>query len=103
MPAKVGIKSCRFAKVCFICACMDVPTQLELCLYDQLDIARLLLVSLILYCDPYSLFKLLIFYCHLAAFYLVWHLKKTTNITQACVHLCQNLLIYHNNTMIPQS
>ena len=45
MPAKVGIKSCRFARVCFICACMDVPTQLELCLYDQLDtLASLLLV-----------------------------------------------------------
>ena len=23
----------------------------------------------------------------------------TINITQACVYLCQNLLIYHNNTM----
>ena len=35
--AKVGIKSCRFARVCFIYAYMDVPTQLELCLHDQLD------------------------------------------------------------------
>ena len=33
--------------VCFTCACMDVPTLLELCLYDQLDIAGLLLVSLL--------------------------------------------------------
>ena len=38
-PAKVGIKSCRFARVYFICACMNVPTQLELYLYAQLDIA----------------------------------------------------------------
>ena len=36
---------------------MDVPTQLELRLYDQLDIASLLLVSLFFsfYCDPYFL------------------------------------------------
>ena len=40
------IPSCRFTRVCFICACTDVPTQLELCLYDQLDIASLLLDSL---------------------------------------------------------
>ena len=33
--AKVGNKSCRFASVCFICAFMDVPTQLELCLQEQ--------------------------------------------------------------------
>ena len=31
----------RFARACFICACMDAPTELELCLYDQLDIAKL--------------------------------------------------------------
>ena len=37
MPPKVGIKSCRFARVCFIYAYMDVPTQLELRLHDQLD------------------------------------------------------------------
>ena len=37
IPAKVGIKSCRFARVCFIYANMDVPTQLELCLHDQPD------------------------------------------------------------------
>ena len=36
-PKYVGIKSCRFARVCFIYAYMDVPTQLELCLHDQLD------------------------------------------------------------------
>ena len=43
-PAKVRIKSYRFARVCFICACMNVHTQLELYLYDQLDIASFLLV-----------------------------------------------------------
>ena len=37
IPAKVGIKSCRFARVCFIYAHMDVPTPLELRLHDQLD------------------------------------------------------------------
>ena len=51
-PAKIGIKSCRFARVCFICACTDVPTQLELCLHDQLDIASLLLVSLLFIAIP---------------------------------------------------
>ena len=30
--AKVGIKSCR---MCYICVCMDVTTQLELCLREQ--------------------------------------------------------------------
>ena len=35
VPAKVDIKSCRFAREC--ATCMDVPTQLKLCLYDQLD------------------------------------------------------------------
>ena len=35
IPTKVGIKSCRFARE--YATCMDVPTQLELCLYDQLD------------------------------------------------------------------
>ena len=35
MPTKAGIKFCRFGRVSLICACMDVPTQLELCLYDQ--------------------------------------------------------------------
>ena len=38
--------------MCFICACMDVPTQLELCLYDQLNIAGLLLVSLLFIAIP---------------------------------------------------
>ena len=38
MAAKVGIKSCRFAReyVSFTYAYIDVPTQLELCLQDQL-------------------------------------------------------------------
>ena len=38
-PAKVGIKSCRFAReyVSFMHSYMDVPTQLELRLHDQLD------------------------------------------------------------------
>ena len=38
--AEIGIKSCRFAKECsyFICACMDVTTQLELCLHEQTQI-----------------------------------------------------------------
>ena len=31
---------------------MDVPTQLELCLYDQLYIANLLLVSLLFIAIP---------------------------------------------------
>ena len=38
---EVGIKSCRFARECvlvLICACMDVTTQLELCLYKQTQI-----------------------------------------------------------------
>ena len=34
-PAKVGIKSCRFGRECV--SFMDVPTQLELRLHDQLD------------------------------------------------------------------
>ena len=39
VPAKVGIKSYRFARdcTCFIYAYVDVPTQLELRLHDQLD------------------------------------------------------------------
>ena len=38
-PAKVGIKSCKFAGECvFICAWMDVTTQLELCLHKQTQI-----------------------------------------------------------------
>ena len=37
IPAKVRIKSYRFARVYFIYAYMDVPTQLELRLHDQLD------------------------------------------------------------------
>ena len=39
-PAKVGTKSCRFSRecICLICACTDVPTRLELCLYDQTQI-----------------------------------------------------------------
>ena len=54
MPAKVGIKSCRFARkyVLFVYAWIYVPTQLELCLYDQLDIASLLLVSLLFTATP---------------------------------------------------
>ena len=43
--------------------------------------------------------------CHLATF-LNARLNKsgqmTINITQAWVNLCQNLFIYHNNTMKPQ-
>ena len=57
---------------------MNVPTQLELHLYDQLDIASLLATCfLTFYYDSYSLFKFLFisslftFYCtigpHLAA------------------------------------
>ena len=66
MPAEVGIKSCRFAReyVSFVHAWTYVPTQLELCLYDQLDIASLLIVSLF-YCNLYSLFKFLNFYLFL--------------------------------------
>ena len=41
MPAKVGIKLCRYARMCFICAYMDVPTQLKLCLYDQTQIVAI--------------------------------------------------------------
>ena len=50
-PAKVGIKSCRFARVCFICACMADLLSWNCVCYDQLDIASLLLVSLhVIYC-----------------------------------------------------
>ena len=52
MPSKVEIKSCRFARVYFIYACMDLLTQLELCLYDQLDIASLLFVALLFIAIP---------------------------------------------------
>ena len=39
IAAKVGIKSCRFAGECvFICAYMDVTTQLELCFHEQTQI-----------------------------------------------------------------
>ena len=40
MPTKVGFKSYRFARecVCFIYACMDVPTQLVLRLHDQTQV-----------------------------------------------------------------
>ena len=40
MPAKVGIKTCRFARECvsFVHAYPDVPTQLELCLHEQTQI-----------------------------------------------------------------
>ena len=39
IPAKVGIKSCRFARerVSFMYTWMYVPIQMELCLQDQLD------------------------------------------------------------------
>ena len=44
----------EFARVCFICACMDVPIQLKLCLYDQLDskLATYVLVSLLFIAVP---------------------------------------------------
>ena len=50
------IKSCRFARECvsFVAIFMDVPTQLELCLHDQLDIASLLPVSLLFIVIPTS-------------------------------------------------
>ena len=36
IAAKVRTKSCRFARECvFICAPMDVTTQLELCFHEQ--------------------------------------------------------------------
>ena len=35
MPPKVRITFCRFARECFICACMGVNTQLKLCLHEQ--------------------------------------------------------------------
>ena len=40
MPAKVEIKSYKYARECvsFVHACMYVPIQLELCLYDQTQI-----------------------------------------------------------------
>ena len=38
IPAKVEIKSCRFVRECVIYACMNVPTQLEFCLYDQIQV-----------------------------------------------------------------
>ena len=78
-PAKVGIKSCRFARECFIYAYIDVPTQMELCLHDQLDSYGLLLVSIlfIVIPTPFLNFKFLFisslftFYCtiepHLSA------------------------------------
>ena len=43
---------------------MDVITQLELCLYDQLDIASLLLASLLFIAIP-TLFEFLNFYLFL--------------------------------------
>ena len=47
-----------------MCACMDVPTQLELCLYNQLDIASLLLVFLLSIVIPIVLIiSSFIFYC----------------------------------------
>ena len=73
-PVKVGI-----ARVYFICACMDVPTQLEICLHYQLD-SKLVTCFLTLYCNPYSFFRFLFisslftFYCtigpHLSALIL---------------------------------
>ena len=61
IPAKVGIKSCRFARVCFIYAYMDIPTQLELCLHDQLDSYSLLLVSLLFIAIPTPILNFIIF------------------------------------------
>ena len=44
---------------------MDVPAQLELCLYDQLDIASLLLVSLLFIVLPTPFLNILRFYSFL--------------------------------------
>ena len=52
---------------------MDVPTQLELCLYGQLDIASLLLVP----CNPHSLFN---FYLFLVYFLLYNRSTKILNL-----------------------
>ena len=62
MPGKVGIKSFRFVRECvsFVHAWIYVPTQLELCLYDQLD-NKLATCFLTFYCDLYSLFKFSLF------------------------------------------
>ena len=51
---------------------MGVPTQLELCLYDQLDIASLLLVSLLFIAipTPFLNFKIL-FISSLVNFFIV--------------------------------
>ena len=40
MPAKVGVKSCRFAGECvlFVSVYMDIINQLELCLHEQTQI-----------------------------------------------------------------
>ena len=40
---------------------MDVPTQLELCLHDQLDIVSLLLVSLLFIAIPTPFLNFIIF------------------------------------------
>ena len=45
---------------------------------------------------------LLSFGCFLFSLAFKKSSQMTINITQACVYLCQNLLIYHNNTMKPQ-
>ena len=51
MPAKVGIKSSRFAIECFIYTCMDVTTQLELCLHERNNI----IIKIMLYNWAYQL------------------------------------------------
>ena len=52
---------------------MDVPTQLELCLCDQLDIRSYVVATCFLtfYCDLYSLFKVLNFYLMLVCLLFV--------------------------------
>ena len=76
IAAKVGIKSYRFTKECtyFICACMDVTTQLELCLHKQTQmlanaacrvgnqqfLKQLATRFLTFYCDPYFLYLFLV-------------------------------------------
>ena len=53
MPAKVGLNLVDLLEfVSFMHARVCIPTQLELCLYDQLWIASLLLVSLLFITIP---------------------------------------------------
>ena len=41
IPAKVGIKSCRMARKCVsFYVCMDMTTQVELCLHEQTQILQ---------------------------------------------------------------